>query len=161
MPKSFLITKKGFERLKDELKHLKTVERQEVAKEIADARKHGDFSENAEYHAAKEKYAFIENRIAKIEQRLSSVEVVDVSSVSGPNICFGAFVRLIDDVTRVPVTYQIVGEDEADIKRGLLSCEAPLAKALIGKKEGDVIEFVTPNGEKCYAIDSVFYEQQT
>jgi len=151
------MTLAGFKRLEDELRHLKTVERQSVIKAIAEAREHGDLSENAEYHAAKERQGFIEGRIAELEDKLSRAEVIDATQITGSDIKFGATVKLIDDDTEEEVIYQIVGSDESDIKKGLLSITAPLARALIGKKKGDTIEVSTPNGGKSYEITSVAY----
>lgn len=149
------MTASGFSRLQEELKHLKSHERPAVIKAIAEAREHGDLSENAEYHAAKERQGFIEGRITELESRLSRADVIDVSQMNGDEIKFGAIVRLIDDDTDEKVTYQIVGSDEADIKKGLLSVTAPLARALIGKKSGDSIEVNTPSGGKSYEITAV------
>ncbi len=149
------MTLAGFQRLQEELKHLKSHERPAVIKAIAEAREHGDLSENAEYHAAKERQGFIEGRIAELEDKLGRAEVIEVSHISGDEIKFGATVRLIDNDTHEEVTYQIVGSDESDIKRGLLSVTAPLARALIGKKKGDTIEVSTPSGGKSYEITGV------
>lgn len=149
------MTASGFSRLQEELKHLKSYERPAVIKAIAEAREHGDLSENAEYHAAKERQGFIEGRITELESKLSRAEIIDVSQMDGDEIKFGATVRLIDEDTDEKATYQIVGSDEADIKKGLLSVTAPLARALIGKKPGDSIEVSTPSGGKSYEITSV------
>lgn len=151
------MTESGFAVLRDELHHLKSVERPAVIKAIADAREHGDLSENAEYHAAKEKQSFIEGRIAELEDKVSRAEVIDLSKVSGNDIKFGATIQLVDDDTDETHTYQIVGSDESDVKKGLLSITSPLARALIGKKVDDSVEVITPNGGKAYTIQEVRY----
>jgi transcription elongation factor GreA len=151
------MTQQGFRKLQDELLHLKMTERPRVIQEIADARRHGDLSENAEYHAAREKQSFVENRIVEIEDRLSRAEVIDVTKLSGAQILFGATVTLVDEETEEKLTYQIVGEDEADIKSGRLSITAPLARSLVGKNAGDVLEVTTPRGHKVYEILGVAY----
>lgn len=151
------MTARGFERLQEELKHLKTVERQAVIKAIADARALGDLSENAEYHAAREKQSFIEGRIAELEDKLSRAEVIDVAKIAGDTIKFGATVRLVDEDTDEEKTYQLVGVDESDIQKGLLSIAAPLARALIGKRVGDSVEVKTPGGSKAYEILEITY----
>lgn len=151
------MTNSGFKNLQDELHHLKATERPNVIKAIADAREHGDLSENAEYHAAKEKQSFIEGRIAELEDKVSRAEVIDLSKISGSDIKFGAMIRLIDDDTDEEHTYQIVGSDESDVKKGLLSITSPLARALIGKKANDSVEVITPNGGKAYTIQEVRY----
>jgi len=152
------MTTGGYERLVDELKHLKTVERPQVIRAIAEAREHGDLSENAEYHAARDRQGFIEGRLAELEDKLSRAEVIDVSSLKGGVVRFGATVRIIDEDTDAKTTYQIVGADEADIDSGLLSVISPLARALIGKKKGDAAEVSTPGGHKFYEIVSVRYK---
>ncbi len=157
MDKKIPMTIKGHDALLEEVTHLKNVERPDVIKAIAAAREHGDLSENAEYHAAKERQSFIEGRLAELEDRLSRAEVIDVTKVSGTDVKFGATVTLHDEDTEEVSTYQIVGSDEADIRKGLLSITSPLARALIGKKEKDSVEVVTPNGSKAYVIDSVKY----
>ncbi|MDE1900269.1 MAG: transcription elongation factor GreA [Alphaproteobacteria bacterium] len=151
------MTKLGYERLEEELKKLKSIERPAVVKAIAEAREHGDLSENAEYTAAREKQSFIEGRIQEIEDKVSRAEIIDVSALSGKDIKFGATVTLIDDDTEEESTYQIVGEDEADIKAGLLSVTSPLARALINKTVGDTVEVVTPKGGKGYEVTKVVY----
>ena len=151
------MTENGFAVLRDELHHLKGTERPAVIKAIADAREHGDLSENAEYHAAKEKQSFIEGRIAELEDKVSRAEVIDLSKVSGNDIKFGATIQLVDDDTDELHTYQIVGSDESDVKKGLLSITSPLARALIGKKVDDSVEVITPNGGKAYTIQEVRY----
>ena len=152
------MTMEGFSRLDAELKRLKTIERPEVIKQIAAARGHGDLSENAEYHAAREKQGFIEGRLAELEDKLRRAEVIDTSVLTGRDVKFGAKVRLADEDTDEKITYQIVGEDEADIKSGKLSITAPLARALIGKRAGDSVEVVTPAGSKSYEIISVRFK---
>jgi transcription elongation factor GreA len=152
------MTTGGYERLVDELKHLKTVERPQVIRAIAEAREHGDLSENAEYHAARDRQGFIEGRVAELEDKLSRAEVIDVSSLKGGVVRFGATVRIIDEDTDAKTTYQIVGADEADIDSGLLSVISPLARALIGKKKGDSAEVSTPGGHRFYEIVSVRYK---
>lgn len=151
------MTLKGFEKLEAELKHLKTVERQAIVKAIAEAREHGDLSENAEYHSAKERQAFNESRVLELEDKLRRAEVIDVTKLSGSTIKFGASVTLVDEDTDEETTYQIVGADEADIKAGLLSITSPLARALIGKAKGDQVEVTTPGGSKAYEILKVKY----
>ena len=145
------LTRAGHSALNDELKRLKSVERPAVIKAIAEAREHGDLSENAEYHAAREKQSFIEGRVKELEGILSLADVIDVASLSG-TIKFGATVTLVDEDTDEEKTYQIVGEPEADIERGRLNLKSPLARALIGKEEGDSVEVKTPGGEKAYEI---------
>jgi len=152
------MTTGGYERLVDELKHLKTVKRPQVIRAIAEAREHGDLSENAEYHAARDRQGFIEGRLAELEDKLSRAEVIDVSSLKGGVVRFGATVRIIDEDTDAKTTYQIVGADEADIDSGLLSVISPLGRALIGKKKGDSAEVSTPGGHRFYEIVSVRYK---
>lgn len=152
MDQKIPMTKVGHARLEGELKHLKSHERPAVIKAIAEAREHGDLSENAEYHAAKEKQGFIEGRIADLENKLARADVIDTAHLTGDTIKFGATVSLIDEDTEDELTYQIVGSEESDIKAGRLSLTAPLARALIGKKIGDAVEVVTPNGGKSYEI---------
>ena len=152
------MTSGGYERLVDELKHLKTVKRPQVIRAIAEAREHGDLSENAEYHAARDRQGFIEGRVAELEDKLSRAEVIDISSLKGGVVRFGATVRIIDEDTDEKTTYQIVGADEADIDSGLLSVISPLARALIGKKKGDSAEVSTPGGHRFYEIVSVRYK---
>ncbi len=152
------MTTGGYQRLVEELKHLKTVERPQVIRAIAEAREHGDLSENAEYHAARDRQGFIEGRLAELEDKLSRAEVIDVSSLKGGVVRFGATVKIIDEDTEKKVTYQIVGADEADIDSGLLSVISPLGRALIGKKKGDEAEVSTPGGHRFYEIVSVRYK---
>lgn len=150
------MTRGGFAALDEELKTLKTVERPSVIRAIAEAREHGDLSENAEYHAARERQSFIEGRIKELEGILSLADVIDPTKLSGP-IKFGATVTLLDEDSEEEKTYQIVGEAEADIERGLLNIRSPLARALIGKDEGDSVEVRTPGGERSYEVVSIRY----
>jgi transcription elongation factor GreA len=152
------MTVRGFELLKQELIHLKTVERPAVIKAIADARALGDLSENAEYHAAREKQGFIEGRITEIESKIARAEVIDVSKLKGSSVKFGAIVKLYDEETDEEQTYQITGMDEADVEKGLLSVSSPLARAVIGKEVGDTVEVKTPSGHKSYEILSIDFE---
>jgi transcription elongation factor GreA len=152
------MTAGGFQRLQDELKHLKAVERPAIIRAIAEAREHGDLSENAEYHAARERQSFIEGRVGELEDRISRAEVIDPKTLSGDNVKFGATVTLVDEDTDEKVTYQLVGEFEADISNGLLSITSPLARALIGKSKGDSVEVVTPGGSKAYEILKVAFK---
>ena len=153
----FPMTGPGLLRLEEELRTLRSVERPAVIRAIAEARSHGDLSENAEYHAARERQSFIEGRIAELEEIVSSVEVIDPATLSGDNVKFGAHVRLIDEETEKEATYQIVGVHEADIKSARLSVSSPLAKALIGKKVGDSISVPAPGGDRSYEILQVKY----
>jgi transcription elongation factor GreA len=146
------MTSAGFQRLQEELKHLKGTERPAVIRAIAEARDHGDLSENAEYHAARERQSFIEGQIGEIEDRISRAEVIEASKLTGNSVKFGATVTLVDEDTDEEVKYQLVGEFEADINAGLLSITSPLARALIGKQVGDNIEVTTPGGSKAYEI---------
>ncbi len=150
------MTPKGLHALNDELKQLKSVERPAIIKAIAEAREHGDLSENAEYHSAKEKQSFIEGRVKELESMISLAQVIDPKTLSGP-IKFGATVDLVDENTEEEKTYMIVGEAEADIEKGLLNIKSPLARALIGKEEGDSVEVRTPGGSKDYEIVKVSY----
>ena len=153
------ITKRGAEKLKEELHRLKTVDRPWVINAIAEARAQGDLSENAEYEAAKDRQGFIEGRIAEVESKLSASQVIDPSTVdAGGRVVFGATVDLEDEDSGVQVTYQIVGEDEADLKLGLINISSPIARALIGKEEGDVAEVQAPGGTRRYEIVAVRYE---
>jgi len=146
------MTAPGLLKLEEELRFLKSSERPAVIRAIAEARTHGDLSENAEYHAARERQSFIEGRIAELEEITSSVEVIDPSTLSGEHIKFGAHVRLIDEETDKESTYQLVGVHEADIKSARLSISSPLAKALIGKKVGDTVSVPAPGGDRSYEI---------
>ena len=150
------MTKKGHSALETELKQLKSVERPAIIKAIAEAREHGDLSENAEYHSAREKQSFIEGRIKDLEGVLSLAEVIDPATLSGA-IKFGATVTLIDEDADEEKTWQIVGEHEANIEEGLLNVKSPIARALIGKEEGDSVEVRTPGGEKSYEVVSISY----
>ena len=153
------MTVRGFELLQEELKKLKGSDRPVVIKAIAEARAHGDLKENAEYHAAKEQQGFIEGRIKEIEGKLSHVQVIDVTAIDARGrIVFGSTVELIEEATGKEITYRIVGEDEADIKNGLISFSSPIARALISKNEGDVVDFLAPDGEKSYEVIEVRYE---
>ncbi|MDD4617012.1 MAG: transcription elongation factor GreA [Alphaproteobacteria bacterium] len=151
------MTKAGYERLEEELRRLKGVERPAIVKAIAEAREHGDLSENAEYTAARERQSFNEGRIQELESKISRAEIIDVSALSGNTIKFGASVTLIDDDTDEEITYQIVGEDEANVKNGLLSITSPLARALINKTIGDSVEVKTPKGDKGFEILKIAY----
>jgi transcription elongation factor GreA len=150
------MTRLGFTKLDEELKVLKSVERPSIIRAIAEAREHGDLSENAEYHSAREKQSFIEGRIKELEAVISLAEVIDVSKLSG-TIKFGATVTLLDEDTEEEKSYQIVGETEADIERNLLNIRSPLARALIGKDEGDSVDVTTPGGKRSYEILSIRY----
>lgn len=151
------MTAEGHAAMLDEVKRLKTVERPKIIKAIAEARAHGDLSENAEYHAAKEQQGMNEARVAELEDRLSRAEVIDVSRLSGGSVKFGAKVTLIDEDTEAKVAYQIVGEYEADAKDGKISITSPIARALIGKSKGDSVEVATPGGGKSYEIVRVSF----
>ena len=155
MSQAAYFTQEGLDKLLKELHHLKSVERPSISRQIAEARDKGDLSENAEYHAARERQGFIEGRIAELEAKLSLAEVIDVAKLSGDIVRFGASVKLIDEETEEESIYQIVGVDESDIKKGFLSISAPLARSLIGKKTGDSVEVHTPGGSKTYEIISV------
>ncbi len=146
------MTGPGLVRLEAELKHLKGVERPAIIRAIAEARSHGDLSENAEYHAARERQSFIEGRVIELEEIVSGAEVIDPTTLSGDHVKFGAHVRLIDEETDKEATYQIVGVHEADIKFARLSISSPLSKALIGKKVGDTISVPAPSGDRSYEI---------
>jgi transcription elongation factor GreA len=152
------ITKRGAEKLKTELQRLKTIERPAVIQAIAEARAQGDLSENAEYESAKEQQGFIEGRIGEIEGKLSAAQIIDPSVLdAGGRVVFGATVALEDEDSGVAVTYQIVGEDEADLKQGLINVSSPIARALIGKEEGDTAVVQAPGGERRYEIVGVKY----
>ena len=152
------MTQEGYARLETRLKELKSVERPAIIKQIAEAREHGDISENAEYHAARERQSMIEGQILEIEDKIARAEVIDVSQISGKTIKFGARVTLADEDTDEETTYRIVGQEEADVEHGLLSVTSPLARALIGKQTGDSVEVVTPKGSKAYEIVKVRYK---
>ena len=148
------MTRAGYDQLDEELRQLRAVERPAVIRAIAEAREHGDLSENAEYHAAREKQSFVEGRIKELEMILSRAEVIDTARLSG-SVKFGATVTLIDEETEEERTFQIVGEAEADLERGLLNMRSPLARALIGKDAGESVEVITPGGGRSYEIVSV------
>ena len=151
------MTPRGIAALQVELKKLKSVERPAIIAAIAEAREHGDLSENAEYHSAREKHSFIEGRIKELEGLISLAEVIDPAKLSG-SIKFGATVTIVDEDTEEERTYQIVGEQEADIENGLLNIRSPIARALIGKEEGDSVEVRTPGGTRDYEITAVVYK---
>jgi len=152
------MTVRGAELLREELKRLKTKDRPTVIQAIAEARAHGDLKENAEYHAAKEQQGFIEARIKDIEGKLSNIQVIDVTAVDAKGkVIFGATIELLDVSSNQEITYKIVGEDEADIGAGMISFTSPIARALIGKNEGDEVSFSAPGGEKNYEIIAVTY----
>lgn len=146
------MTAGGYQSLDEELKRLKSVERPSVIAAISEARSHGDLSENAEYHAAKERQGWIEGRIAEIEDKISRAQVIDVSKLSGSQVKFGATVTVVDEDTEEEGRYQLVGEHEADVKEGRVSITSPIARAMIGKEQGDVVEVNTPGGVKAYEI---------
>jgi transcription elongation factor GreA len=149
------MTAEGYHALDEELKRLKTVERPAVIAAIGEARAHGDLSENAEYHAAKDRQGWIEGQIAEIEDKMARAQVIDVSKLSGTQVKFGATVSVIDEDTEEKARYQIVGEHEADVKQGRVSITSPIARAMIGKESGDVVEVTTPAGVKAYEITKV------
>ncbi len=152
------MTVRGHELLQTELKQLKSVDRPVVIQAISEARAHGDLKENAEYHAAKEQQGFIEGRIKELEGKLSNLQIIDVTAIDAKGkIVFGATVQLLDDGSGDEISYKIVGEDEADIKQGLISYTSPIARALIGKNEGDEIAFSAPGGEKQYEVIEIRY----
>ena len=152
------MTAQGFSTLEAEIKHLKQVERPAVIRLIQDARTHGDLSENAEYHSAKERQSFIEGRVLELEDKLSRAQVIDVSKLSGKIVKFGATVTLIDEDTDQKSKYQIVGDLEADFAKGRISISSPLARALIGKTPGDTVEVNTPSGGRSYEVTRVEYK---
>ena len=149
------MTAEGYTTLEAELKHCQQVERPRIVQQISEARSHGDLAENAEYHAAKESQSLNEGRIAELEDKLARSEVIDVSKLSGDTITFGATVTLIDEDTEKKAVWQIVGEPEADAKKGRISITSPLARALIGKKKGTSVEVMAPGGAKAYEITKV------
>jgi transcription elongation factor GreA len=156
--KKIPITVRGAERLRDELKRLKGEDRPRVIKAIAEARAHGDLSENAEYHAAREQQSFIEGRIGDIESKLANAQIIDVTTLqAGGKVVFGSTVDIADVENGEEVTYQIVGEDEADIKAGLLSVNSPVARALIGKTKGDEVSVQVPGGTRIFEVIAVRY----
>lgn len=150
------MTREGYEAIEAELKQLKSVERPAIIKAISEAREHGDLSENAEYHSAKEKQSFIEGRIKELEGAISRADVIDPAKLSG-SIKFGATVTLVDEDTDAEKTWRIVGEYEADIEKGLLNIKSPIARAMIGKEEGDSVEVRAPGGEKTYEVLKISY----
>jgi transcription elongation factor GreA len=149
------MTTDGYNRLREELKQLKTMERPAIIRAIAEAREHGDLAENAEYHAARDRQSFIEGRVMELEDKVARAEVIDLSKLSGSVIKFGARVTLADEESDEEQTFQIVGEDEADVSQGRLSVTSPLARALIGKGKGDSVEVATPRGAKSYEVVTV------
>ena len=151
------MTTNGHVWLQEEIKRLKSVERPRIVQAIAEARKHGDLSENAEYHAAKEQQGLNEARVAELEDKLSRAEVIDITKLSGDTVKFGATVELVDEDTEEEVSYQIVGELEADIAQGKISVTSPIARALMGKSGGDSVEVATPGGGKSYEIIKINY----
>lgn len=146
------MTASGLKVLEDELNQLKNVDRHEIIKHIAEARAHGDLSENAEYHAAKEKQSFIEGRVMELEDMIGRADIIDVTKLSGTSVKFGATVTLADEDTDEKKKYQIVGDHEADIKKGRISISSPIARALIGKSKGDSVEVAAPGGARSYEI---------
>ncbi|MFP4520154.1 MAG: transcription elongation factor GreA [Oceanicaulis sp.] len=146
------MTAEGHKALDEELKHLKSVERPQVIQAISEAREHGDLSENAEYHAAKERQGWIEGRVQELEDKLARAQVIDTSKMSGDQVKFGATVTLVDEDTDQESTYKIVGEDEADVKSGKISLSSPIARSLINKEVGDIVEVNAPGGTKSYEI---------
>jgi transcription elongation factor GreA len=152
------MTIEGYAALEAELQRLKAVERPRIIQAIAEARSHGDLSENAEYHAAKEQQGLNEAKVAELEDKLSRADVIDVSKLSGDTVKFGATVQLEDEDTGEKVTYKIVGEFEADVKKGKISISSPIARALIGKRAGDTVEVTTPKGSRAYEILKVKFK---
>jgi len=146
------MTAGGFKALEEEINHLKTVERPSIIRMIAEARAHGDLSENAEYHAAKERQAFVEGRVMELEDKIGRADVIDVSKLSGGTVKFGATVTLVDEDTDAEMKFQIVGDMEADAKKGRISISSPIARALIGKTKGDTVEVSAPGGARSYEI---------
>jgi transcription elongation factor GreA len=151
------MTAGGYARLEEELKRLKIDERPAVIRALAEAREHGDLSENAEYHAARERQSFIEGRMLELEDKLARAEIIDISQQSGTTVKFGARVKLVDEETEEEVIYQVVGSEEAEIQRGLLSISAPLGRALIGREAGDSVEVSTPRGTRYFEILEVAF----
>jgi transcription elongation factor GreA len=146
------MTAPGLKALEDEINHLKTVERPSIIRMIAEARAHGDLSENAEYHAAKERQAFVEGRVMELEDKVGRADVIDVSKLSGTTVKFGATVTLVDEDTDAEMKFQIVGDLESDAKKGRISVSSPIARALIGKSKGDTVEVAAPGGARSYEI---------
>ena len=151
------MTEAGHAAMMEEIKHLKSVERPRIIRAIEEARSHGDLSENAEYHAAKEQQGWTEARVAELEDKISRAEIIDISKLSGDTVKFGAKVTLVDEDTEDEAAYQIVGEFEADVKKGLISVSSTIARAIIGKRKGDSVEVSTPGGGKSYEIVKVRY----
>lgn len=151
------MTGQGYRQLESELKHLKSVERPAVIQAISEAREHGDLSENAEYHAAKERQGFIESRVLELEDLISRAQVIDISKLSGDSVKFGATVTVVDEDTEEESRYQIVGDHEADVREGRISVSSPIARALISKSVGDSVEVATPGGGRSYEIIKVEY----
>ncbi len=151
------MTSGGYARLEAELKRLRNDERPSVIRALAEAREHGDLSENAEYHAARERQSFIEGRMMELEDKLARAEIIDISMESGSSVKFGAKVKLVDEETEEEVVYQVVGPDEAEIQKGLLSVASPLGRALIGREAGDTVEVNTPRGTRYFEIVDVSY----
>jgi len=151
------MTAQGLQRLEDELRRLKSEDRPAVIRAIAEARAHGDLSENAEYHAARDRQSFIEGRVLELEELVSTAEVIDPSTLSGSQVKFGAHIEILDEESGKESSYQIVGVHEADIKQGLLSVSSPLAKSLIGKEEGDTVSVPAPGGDRTYEILKVSF----
>ena len=157
MTEKYPMTKDGLQKLKSELENLKNIERPKIIKAISEAREHGDLSENAEYHAAREKQSFIEGKVFELENKISRAEVIDTSSFDSSRVAFGATVEITDLSNEKKHIYKIVGVDEADIEKNLISISAPLCKAMINKTIEDVIEVNTPNGVKEYQINSISF----
>ena len=151
------MTETGHAAMLDEIKHLKSVERPRIIRAIEEARSHGDLSENAEYHAAKEQQGWVEARVAELEDKISRADVIDISRLGGDTVKFGATVSLVDEDTDEESRYQIVGEFEADVKQGKISITSPIARALIGKEEGDVVDVQVPGGVRTYEILDIRY----
>ncbi|MBL1146803.1 MAG: transcription elongation factor GreA [Pseudomonadota bacterium] len=152
------ITTTGYQQLEAELKRLKSEERPAIIEAISAAREHGDLSENAEYHSAREKQSFIEGRIADLEDKMARAEIIDPKKIAGDTVKFSATIHVVDEDTEEELTYQIVGEYEADIDKNMLSLSAPLSRALIGKRVGDSVEVTTPKGSKAYEILGISYQ---
>ena len=157
MSQTVPMTPEGYQRLQEELKHLIRVERPRVVQDIAEARDHGDLSENAEYDAAKERQGFVEGRIAEINGKMARAQVIDVANIDTDKVVFGATVTVYDDESEGESTYRIVGEDESDIKQGLISISSPVAKALIGHRIGDEVQIKVPSGIRIYEIIDIKY----
>lgn len=152
------MTAEGHRALDDEFRHLKSVERPAVIQAISEAREHGDLSENAEYHAAKDRQGWIEGRLSEIEDKLARAQVIDTSKMSGEQVKFGATVTIVDEDTEAESTYKIVGDDEADVRSGKISLSSPIARAMINKETGDVVEVTAPGGTKTYEILKVVWK---